>query len=185
MVDRDILIGRRMRVARIMNGWSQRDAAHRYGCTDAAISRMERGLTKIPVSNLERLAEILGQPLDYSLQDEPQYEQRPTPAAAIEEKAPGIFRPRAIPVRGSGGRCSGILPGYRGGFASWTRNWRISTRRSPMGSLAPTWRTRSRTGNIRRRSSRRKVTFVTSSPGGLHSPTSVKPKRGPYFLFYR
>lgn len=61
-------IGARIRAARGAKGWSQEELGRRFGVSHAAISDLERGVTqKIDINDLERLAHLLDQPLNYFL----------------------------------------------------------------------------------------------------------------------
>lgn len=61
-------VGMRVRLARIVRGLSQRELAKRFDVSDLTISRIERGVAGIEIDQLPRLAEILGQSLDYFIQ---------------------------------------------------------------------------------------------------------------------
>lgn len=67
MEDRRI-IGRRIREAREDLGWTQQQLGKQYGCSHAAISDIERGVTKLGVADIRRLAEILGKDFAFFVQ---------------------------------------------------------------------------------------------------------------------
>jgi len=64
-MERHILIGSRIRAAREELGMSQADIGKVLGCSHVAISKIERGITKLGVIDLELLAHALGHTLDY------------------------------------------------------------------------------------------------------------------------
>ena len=70
-MERRTLIGSKIRTARKQLGMSQTDLAKVLGCSHVAISKIERGITKLAVADLERLARALGHTLDYFISDMP------------------------------------------------------------------------------------------------------------------
>ena len=70
-MERRILIGNRIRGARKQLGMSQTDLGKVLGCSHVAISKIERGITKLDITDLERLARALGHTLDYFISDVP------------------------------------------------------------------------------------------------------------------
>jgi transcriptional regulator with XRE-family HTH domain len=58
-------IGRLIRAARKAKGWSQRQLAAKFLCTQPNISDMEQGNISIDLAELERLATTLGTDLYY------------------------------------------------------------------------------------------------------------------------
>ena len=70
-MERHILVGKKIRAARKELGMSQTDLGKVLGCSHVAISKMERGITKISISDVERLATALGYTLDYFVSDTP------------------------------------------------------------------------------------------------------------------
>ena len=70
-MERHILVGNKIRAARKELGMSQTDLGKVLGCSHVAISKMERGITKISISDVERLATALGYTLDYFVSDTP------------------------------------------------------------------------------------------------------------------
>jgi len=70
-MERRILIGSRIRAAREQLGMSQTDLGKVLGCSHVAISKIERGITKLGVIDLERLAHALGHTLDNFISDLP------------------------------------------------------------------------------------------------------------------
>lgn len=71
-------IGRRIREARENQGWTQQQLGERYGTTHAAISDIERGVTELGISDILRLAEILGEDVGFFL-PESSFQLRHTP----------------------------------------------------------------------------------------------------------
>jgi len=64
-MERRILIGSRIRASRKQLGMSQTALAKALGRSHVAISKIERGITKLEVTDLDRLAHALGRTLDY------------------------------------------------------------------------------------------------------------------------
>jgi transcriptional regulator with XRE-family HTH domain len=83
-MNRKKFIGARIKQARSELGLSQKELGKLYGCSDVNISEIERGLTGISIPDLERIAEIVGKPITWFLQDEVQSMPRP-PAAALSD----------------------------------------------------------------------------------------------------
>ncbi len=64
-MERRILIGSKIRAARKQLGMSQTALAKALGRSHVAISKIERGITKLEVTDLDHLARALGRTLDY------------------------------------------------------------------------------------------------------------------------
>lgn len=106
-------IGARIRAARQAKGWSQEELGRRFGVSHAAISDLERGVTqKIDINDLERLARLLDQPLNYFLGRETQEDKienhlRQVAREAerlrreVEELTGDMTRLAWIPIRGT------------------------------------------------------------------------------------
>ncbi len=69
-------IGRRVREAREARGWTQQQLGQRYGTSHAAISDIERGVTKLGVADLQRLADLLGKDLAFFLRPASSFQLR-------------------------------------------------------------------------------------------------------------
>lgn len=52
------IIGKKIRLLRHQNGWTQEDAAERLGLSVPAFSKMETGKSEITLSRLEQLARL-------------------------------------------------------------------------------------------------------------------------------
>ena len=70
-MERHTLIGNKIRAARKQLRMSQTDLAKVLGRSHVAISKIERGITKLKVTDLDRLARALGRTLDYFTNDIP------------------------------------------------------------------------------------------------------------------
>jgi len=95
-MNRQKVIGRRIRAAREAIGWSQAYLAELYGCSDAAISRIESGQVGLGIVDIEKFSRLLDQPIDYfiSPEDSPPI-TRPFEAVLKELE---VVRPIAIPI---------------------------------------------------------------------------------------
>ena len=60
-------LGRRIREARENRGWTQQQLGQRFGTSHAAISDIERGVTKVDLADLQRLAHLLGKDVAFFL----------------------------------------------------------------------------------------------------------------------
>lgn len=60
-------LGIRIQLAREEKKMSQEQLATAIGCSQSALSNYEKGKRRIYLSQLERLAEVLGKPFDYFL----------------------------------------------------------------------------------------------------------------------
>ena len=76
-MNRQNLIAARIKQAREESGLSQEEVGKHFGCSDVNISRIERGITGISISDLERLASVLGKPLGWFLSDKVSSQPRP------------------------------------------------------------------------------------------------------------
>lgn len=85
MEDR-IAIGRRIREAREAKGWTQQQLGQRYGTSHAAISDIERGVTKIGITELQRLASLLEKDLTFFLQPATSFQLRHAPDAKRNQR---------------------------------------------------------------------------------------------------
>lgn len=70
MIYRDI--GRRIQKAREESGLSQEELASALGITQSALSNYELGKRRLYLANLEQLANVLGRPLSYFMEEEKQ-----------------------------------------------------------------------------------------------------------------
>jgi len=90
---------------------SQIDLGKLLGYTRVAVSKMERGITRLDISDLERIVAALGQPVGYFLEDAP-----PPPPRLLRERVEELYReiPEAIPIveRIDLGRPSQRVVGY-------------------------------------------------------------------------
>jgi len=92
--ERRILIGNKIRAARKLLRMSQAELGQALGCSYVAISKIERGITKLEVSDLDRLAHAVGHNLDYFIGD------MPTPPPITPQVLKKLSReiPIAIPI---------------------------------------------------------------------------------------
>jgi len=63
--------GLRVKVARMLQGWGQRELAKRAGCAHITISRLERGIGRTNFETMQQIASALGQPLEYFIAGDP------------------------------------------------------------------------------------------------------------------
>lgn len=76
----DLSIGQRVRQAREQRGWKQEDLAHAAKTTTATISYLETGKKRTKPETLQKVAEVLGMTLSFSLQPAAEPEpERPLP----------------------------------------------------------------------------------------------------------
>lgn len=100
-MDRKQKIGIKIKEARTELGWSQRDLAKLYGSSDVNISEMERGIIRISISDLERMAHILGKSFEWFMSDKIEQPDRPIEAISAElQQAIKRFEVRMIPILG-------------------------------------------------------------------------------------
>lgn len=85
------LIGSRIRRAREALGYSQEELGRQLGYSAAAISYFEAGMRKVRIDDLQRIARVLGKPLDFFLQEEPETEKIAMLARAREEVCPKAY----------------------------------------------------------------------------------------------
>ena len=70
-------IGNRIQQAREERGLTQEELAARLGCTQSALSNYELGKRRLYLAGLEKIAQILGKPLDYFME---------SPASPVEDE---------------------------------------------------------------------------------------------------
>jgi SOS-response transcriptional repressor LexA len=104
---RKIQIANRLKQARLDIGLSQKELGKLFGVSDVTIGEIERGISNISIPDLERLAHILGKPLDWFLTDEMKLPERP-PEAALSELEVSIKA--YIPVVDEVSAGPGIIP---------------------------------------------------------------------------
>ena len=92
-MERHVQIGNKIRAARKEFGMSQTTLGKVLGCSHVAISKMERGITKLRIIDLERLASALGHTLGYFVNDMP---SSPLSHQQLKRLIRGI--PVAIPI---------------------------------------------------------------------------------------
>lgn len=85
MEDR-LATGRRIREAREAKGWTQQQLGQRYGVSHAAISDIERGVTKLGVAELQRLARLLEKDLAFFLRPATSFQLRHAPDAKRDQR---------------------------------------------------------------------------------------------------
>jgi Zn-dependent peptidase ImmA (M78 family)/transcriptional regulator with XRE-family HTH domain len=107
-------IGRRIRFARESLGLSQEELAQRLGFrSPTAISYFETGLRKVGIYDLQRIAEILGRPLNYFLEGASVSEETPLVklrAQAVEPAARQTLDEFVVFAERHGLATSGHLP---------------------------------------------------------------------------
>lgn len=80
MIYRDI--GKRIQKAREESGMSQEELASALGITQSALSNYELGKRRLYLANLEQLANVLGRPLSYFMEEGPSAD-----SSAVEKNA--------------------------------------------------------------------------------------------------
>ncbi len=63
------ICAKRIKEARLESGFSQRSLALRVGLSDKSISSYEKGNVYPPIANLLLIANVLGKPIAYFLED--------------------------------------------------------------------------------------------------------------------
>ncbi|HBV98655.1 MAG TPA: hypothetical protein DEF36_16680 [Desulfotomaculum sp.] len=87
-------IGRQLQLAREQAGWSQEQMAAKIGCSQSTLSNYEKGKRRIYLAQLEKISEILNQPVEFFLRPA---EYMPSPpnerAVGIVPEPEGSIRP--------------------------------------------------------------------------------------------
>jgi len=86
------VIARRIRAARVARGWTQRDLASRFGCSQQNLSDIERGNVSLDLENLQRLAALLGLSLFHFLPTGDLGEEEEAVLQALRALPPGPVR---------------------------------------------------------------------------------------------
>ena len=90
MIYRDI--GKRIQKAREESGLSQEELASALGITQSALSNYELGKRRLYLANLEQLANVLGLPLSYFMEEEkPADGEAATRVDSTDEVTSGII----------------------------------------------------------------------------------------------
>lgn len=84
-------IGSRIRQAREALGYSQEELGQLLGYSATAIYYFENGIRKVKIEDLKRIAEILGKPIEYFLQEEPEDELTAILWRATQELPPAAL----------------------------------------------------------------------------------------------
>lgn len=101
-MDRQQIIGQRIRQAREELKMSQEDLGRMYGCSDAHISRIENGRVNIGIGDVERFAVVLGKNRDWLLSSNLEAPKRPIEAIISEfQRATEQLEMVEIPQRGA------------------------------------------------------------------------------------
>ena len=103
-MERKRQIADRLKQARLDLGLSQKQLGRLFGTSDVTIGEIERGISNISIPDLERIAKILGRPLDWFLSDEARLPSR-HPQAALSELETSIraFIPVVDEISAGGG----------------------------------------------------------------------------------
>lgn len=76
-------IGRKLQLAREEAELSQEQLANLLGCAQSTLSNYEKGKRRIYLTQLEKIAEILGKPIEYFMESSSNQEHNPGPTADI------------------------------------------------------------------------------------------------------
>ncbi|GAI98513.1 unnamed protein product, partial [marine sediment metagenome] len=93
-LERRLLIANKIRAAREQLRMSQAELGRALGRSHVAISNLERGLTKLEITELDRIAQALGHSLDYFISDVPS----PPPISPQQLQKLSREMPIAIPI---------------------------------------------------------------------------------------
>ncbi len=91
------IVGRRLREAREAQRYSQTELGRVIGMTGVGYGHYERGQRKIPLPELQKLAEFLGRPVSWFLGQELTPEQESAAALAEIQRAIDQFGQRVLP----------------------------------------------------------------------------------------
>ncbi len=86
----DILVGQRLRAARLLAGFSQSKLGNHVGLTFQQIQKYEKGMNRIGASRLQQFAQLLNVPATYFFDQ--QVDEYPAAGAAA---SPGVALPSA------------------------------------------------------------------------------------------
>ncbi len=93
MIYRDI--GKRIQKAREESGMSQEELASALGITQSALSNYELGKRRLYLANMEQIANVLGRPLSYFMEEEKAAgetkEQRPVSIDEVTSRITGLL----------------------------------------------------------------------------------------------
>ncbi len=110
----DVLVGRRLREARLLAGLSQGQLGARIGVTFQAVQKYESGENRLSASRLLAVAEFLRQPLSFFFGD---------PSEPDTAEAPASLTPKEIK----------LLRYYRGIGTEEARDWMLKLAKSMAG----------------------------------------------------
>ena len=114
----DTLVGRRLREARLLAGFSQTQLGSRVGVTFQAIQKYESGENRLSASRLLAAAELLRQPVSFFFNDLPEQAANSEPAGLTRKEIK-------------------LLRYYRGIDTEEARDWMLKLARALGGAKEP------------------------------------------------
>ena len=75
----DLHVGKRLKEARLLHGFSQEGLAKEMGITFQQVQKYEKGLNRIGASRLWDLAQVLGEPINYFFNEMNETDQNQSP----------------------------------------------------------------------------------------------------------
>ncbi|MGE5396429.1 MAG: helix-turn-helix domain-containing protein [Chitinophagales bacterium] len=81
-------IGKKIQQGREEKGYSQEQLARMIGCSQSALSNYEKGKRRLYLSQLEQLAQVLDQPIEYFMETRTTEEHKP----GIEDQDKDLLR---------------------------------------------------------------------------------------------
>ena len=75
----DLHVGKRLKEARLLHGFSQEGLAREMGITFQQVQKYEKGLNRIGASRLWDLAQVLGEPINYFFNEMDETDQNQSP----------------------------------------------------------------------------------------------------------
>lgn len=67
----DVHVGNRVKLSRVMKGWTQEQLGENIGVTLQQVQKYEKGTNRISASKLQQISDLLGTPVAFFFEDAP------------------------------------------------------------------------------------------------------------------
>lgn len=85
----DVHVGSRVKLSRVMKGWTQEKLGENIGVTFQQIQKYEKGVNRISASKLQQISDLLHTPVAFFFEDAP-FDPK-SPGGGLKESAPNEY----------------------------------------------------------------------------------------------